>query len=115
MAKKNLTLEQLISLGVPLEEILANRDQPPVNVTVDTDDLSQAISKVARENTETLLQIKSILAATSKTNTNLMMKTAQMLAKQNKEFNEGKAPPVKGLKVVRDEFTNLIDSVMFIT
>ena len=108
-----LSIEELLRLGIPLEEILATREVPPVKITIDTDDLAVTIARVAEENKETLSQIKNILSAANKTNSDFMLKTAQMLIRQSKEHASGNKKEIKGLDVIRDEL-NLITRLLFI-
>jgi len=112
MAK--MSLEELLNAGIPLEDILFNRNSAPINVTVDTDEMADTLAKVSTENRETLKQIGRILEESNKFNRDFMIKAFQLLLQeQQKAFPKSPIREIKGLQIIRDSAGSL-DRMEFI-
>jgi hypothetical protein len=110
-----LTLENLLSTGISLEELLINNNEPPVvNITVDTKELAKYIDNSIKSNADSLSSIKDVIAASNKSNKDLLVKALSALIQKDRIDNKTKgAKLVTGIKVIRNKL-NLIDELRLI-
>ncbi len=113
MSKKSeLTIEDLLALGMSLEDIVNNKQPEAINVNFDPSEFSAIVERVAESNVATLEQIKALMAKNQEQSNSFMNKTLTLLAKQVKDSNK-EEKPIKGIKVVRNK-DKLIDSLQLI-
>ncbi len=108
-----LTLEDVLNSGIPLEDILFNKEPVNVNVDIPADAINKTLKAVSKENKETLKQIQNIITTTSNHNKSLITQSMKLLLSESVKNSKVKpTKEIKGLKVIRNEL-QLIDRLIF--
>ena len=100
--------------GAPMDDIFFNENTAPVNVTIDTGDISGAITQASSDQQAILLKIVASLEENSDINREFIIRCIKLLLEQQQESQTSKEPKeIKGLKIVRDK-SDKMNSLEFI-
>lgn len=104
-----ITINDLIEMGMSLEDIVSKKRPPEIQVNLDPTEFSNILDKVSQDNALMLGKIQELLIKDQAQSKTFLNKTLQLLAKQVQQ--SGKTDkPIKKIKVVRNK-KNLIDSL----
>lgn len=113
MSKTDITIEDLLEMGMSLEDIISKKQSPNIKVDIDASEFKFLVEQVAQNNANTLVQIKQLLENSNNQSKQFLNKTVQLLAKQLSENKSTSQREIKGLKVIRNS-SALIDKLEFI-
>jgi hypothetical protein len=109
----DLTLQDLLDSGIDIQDLLFKQDSPPVEVSVDTDNLVKAFQEAQNINKEVFSAIEETIKNSGTQNKDLLVKALSFILKENNK-NNMPTIPITGMKVTGRDVEGRIDEIEFI-
>ena len=108
------TIEEMMEMGLSLDQILSSKDPMKVDVSVNTDNLVSAVADAQKVSTSTIKEMHKAINQSNQFNKDLLVKALSMVIKQvNQPVNDKQKPEkmITGLKIIRNKNSNLLENI----